>query len=65
VDFFLRDARPRDLHGLGKNYVGQLLERRLGHIEVPLLHQATTERIPRGRIDWNTMPFGDDGTDVK
>jgi hypothetical protein len=42
-----------------------ILERRLGRIEVPLLHKATTERIPRGRIDWNTMPFGDDGTDVK
>lgn len=65
LDFFLIDARPRDLHGLGKNYVGQLLERRHGRIEVPLLHKATTERIPRGRIDWNTMPFGDDGTDVK
>ena len=65
LDFFLLDARPRDLHGLGKNYVGQLLERRLGRIEVPLLHKATTERIPRGRIDWNTMPFGDDGTEVK
>ena len=65
LDFFLLDARPRDLHGLGKNYLGQLLERRLGRIEVPLLHKATTEPVPRGRIDWNTMPFGDDGTDVK
>jgi len=65
LDFFLLDARPRDLHGLGKNYLGHLLERRLGRIEVPLLHKATTERIPRGRIDWNTMPFGDDNTHVR
>lgn len=61
LDFFLIDARPRDLYGLGKNYVGQLLERRLGRIEVPRLHKAATEPIPRGRVDWNTMPFGDDG----
>lgn len=65
LDLFLLDARTRDLHGLGQNYLGQLLERRLGRIDVPLLHKATTETVPRGRIDWNSMPYGDDGTDVK
>lgn len=64
LDLFLLDARPRDLHGLGRNYLGQILERRLGRIEVPVLVKGTSEQIARGRIDWNTVPFGDDGKDI-
>lgn len=60
LTFLLLDARQRDIHGIGSNVLGRIIERRLGRIEVPPLYKSEVERLGTMRIEWNTVPFGDD-----
>ena len=61
LDVFKRDARQRDLIGLGSNLLCRIIERPIGPIADWPLHKSIVEGDGRLRIEWNTAPFGEDG----
>jgi hypothetical protein len=60
LTIFLRDARQRDLNGIGTNNLCRIIDRSVGPIADAPLYKSVIEMKGRLRIEWNTAPFGDD-----